>query len=240
MIAEHEHTREAIRRRLSAGPRRSYLRDWIYGGIDGAVTTFAVVSGVSGAALPARVLLVLGLANLLADGFSMTAGNYSGTKAEKEELEHARAVEHRHIRLDPGGEREEVRQILEAKGFSGADLDRAVAVITSDTERWVQAMLRDEYGLPAEVRSPLLAAGCTLGAFLACGLVPLLPFLLALPAAFPLSVAMTALVFVGIGSAKSRWSVAPWWRSGLETLAVGSAAAAIAYAVGFALQGIGG
>ena len=66
---EHEHTAEAIRERLAAGPRHNYLRDWIYGGIDGAVTTFAVVSGVVGARLSTWVIVVMGLANLLADGF---------------------------------------------------------------------------------------------------------------------------------------------------------------------------
>jgi hypothetical protein len=82
---EHDHTREAIRRRLAAGPRLNYLRDWIYGGIDGAVTTFAIVSGVVGAEFSSVVILVLGFANLLADGFSMAASNFSGTRAEREE-----------------------------------------------------------------------------------------------------------------------------------------------------------
>ena len=76
---EHDHSPEAIERRLARGPDASYLRDWIYGGLDGAVTTFAVVSGVVGAELSSTVIVVLGLANLLADGFSGAASNYSGT-----------------------------------------------------------------------------------------------------------------------------------------------------------------
>src|SRR5688500_20164740 len=79
---EHEHSPEAIRRRLESGPTHNYLRDWIYGGIDGAVTTLAVVTGVAGAQLSPWIILVLGFANLLADGFSMAASNYLGTKAE--------------------------------------------------------------------------------------------------------------------------------------------------------------
>ena len=82
-MAEHAHTREAIRLRLSQARRPNYLRDWVYGGVDGAVTTFAVVSGVAGVRLSSRVVIVVGLAaNLLADGFSMAASNYSGTKTE--------------------------------------------------------------------------------------------------------------------------------------------------------------
>src|SRR3954454_13682582 len=72
---EHDHSPEAISRRLAGNPRQNYLRDWVYGGIDGAVTTFAVVAGVVGAGLSARTVLILGAANLLADGFSMAASN---------------------------------------------------------------------------------------------------------------------------------------------------------------------
>lgn len=79
---EHEHTLEAIRTRLARRAPHSYLRDFVYGGIDGAVTTFAVVSGVAGAELGTRVVLILSVANLIADGFSMAASNYSGTRAE--------------------------------------------------------------------------------------------------------------------------------------------------------------
>ncbi len=66
---EHEHSVEAIKARLSAGPRHNYLRDWIYGGIDGSVTTFAVVTGVVGANLAPVVIVIMGFANLVGDGF---------------------------------------------------------------------------------------------------------------------------------------------------------------------------
>ena len=113
---EHEHSRDAIRERLDAGPTHNYLRDWIYGGIDGAVTTLAVVTGVAGAQLSNWVVLVLGFANLFADGFSMAASNYLGTKAEHDDWRRLEHIEYRHIELEPEGEREEVRQIFERKG----------------------------------------------------------------------------------------------------------------------------
>src|SRR5688500_2452737 len=100
-MAEHEHSPEAIKKRLAAGPRHSYLRDWIYGGIDGAVTTFAVVAGVVGAQLSTKIILVIGLANILADGFSMAASNYLGTKSEQDEIERLVAIENRHIEKFP-------------------------------------------------------------------------------------------------------------------------------------------
>jgi vacuolar iron transporter family protein len=235
---EHEHSPEAIKERLSAGPQHSYLRDWVYGGIDGAVTTFAVVSGVIGASLSPGIILVIGMANIIADGFSMAASNYLGTKTERDELEHIEAIEHRHIELAPEGEREEVRQIFRDKGFEGEDLKRVVDLITSDKERWVRTMLTEEYGLPQQVRSPWFAAASTFSAFLICGLAPLLPFILKMTNAFKLSIILTGAVFFAIGSAKSMWSTVSWWRSGLETLVLGSIAAGLAYAVGILLRGM--
>ena len=237
---EHEHTVEAIGERLAAGPRHNYLRDWIYGGIDGSVTTFAVVTGVVGASLSPVVIVILGLANLLADGFSMAAGNFLGTKSEHDDMSRLAAIEHRHIEVAPEGEREEVRQIFAAKGFKGADLERVVELITSDRDRWVRTMLTEEYGLPLEARSPWFAALSTFSAFAACGLVPLVPFLFGLTNAFALSIFLTAAVFFVIGSIKSRWSTMSWWRSGLSTLFVGGIAAALAYAVGLLLRNFAG
>ena len=233
---EHEHTPEAIRERLTAGPRNSYLRDFVYGGIDGAVTTFAVVSGVVGAELAPAIILILGAANLAGDGFSMAASNYSGTRTEHEEMGALHAREERHIAGDPDGEREEVRQIFEAKGFSGSGLHSAVATVTADRERWIRFMLSEEYGLPSQLRSPLIAALSTFGAFVVCGLIPLLPFVLSMGTPFMTSLLTTLGVFFAIGSVKSLWTTVPWWRAGLETLSIGGVAAALAYGVGALLK----
>lgn len=243
MYFHHEHTTEAIRERLEAGPQASYLRDWIYGGIDGAVTTFAIVSGVIGANLSTSIILVLGAANIVADGFSMAASNYTGTKSELEEYDRLRAHEEYQMVHDPVGETEEIREIYRAKGFEGDDLERAVDIITSDKECWVTTMLTEEYGLPLSERSPLTAAGGTFVAFLMCGLVPLLPFglvpaLLEQAEAFLWSAFLTGIIFFIIGSVKSRWSVVSWWRSGLETLVIGLVAAGMAYVIGYWLRGL--
>ncbi len=174
---EHSHTREAIRERLARGPRTNYLRDWIYGGIDGAVTTFAIVAGVAGAELSATVVLVLGFANLLADGFAMAASNYIATKAERDDYDRVLGIERKHIALEPEGEREEIRQIFANKGFAGDDLERIVTVISSVRGLWAKTMAVEEYGLSPAVRSPVLAALSTFAAFILCGLVPLITYL---------------------------------------------------------------
>jgi vacuolar iron transporter family protein len=232
MPVEHEHTPEAIHQRFAGGPEQSYLRDWVYGGIDGTATTFAIVAGVVGAHLSPRIILVLGGANLIADGFAMAAGNYLATRSEREEFDHAEAVERRHIKTFPAGEREEVSEILRGLGIAGDLLKRVVAAVTADRDRWVQMMLRYEYGLPAAVRSPWRASGSTFAAFVLCGLVPLVPFVAGLKGAFWVASMATGLMFVLIGALKSRWSIEVWWRSGLMTLAIGGGASALAYVIG--------
>jgi len=233
---EHDHRPEAIAARLADGPRINYLRDWVYGGIDGAVTTFAIVAGVVGASLDSKVILILGAANLLADGFSMAAANFSSTKAEIDDYRRIRRIEERHIEFHPDGEREEVRQIYQAKGFSGQNLEHMIDIVTSDKQHWIDFMLAEEYGLALAQRSPLKSALATFLAFCVCGLVPLLPFVFALPAAAVTATLMTAVVFFAIGSIKSIWSTQRWYWSGLETLAIGLAAAAMAFAIGVTLE----
>jgi VIT1/CCC1 family predicted Fe2+/Mn2+ transporter len=239
MTLEHDHSEDGIRQRLAEDSRPNYLRDWVYGGIDGAVTTFAIVAGVVGAALSTKVILILGLANLLADGFSMAASNYSGTKTEVDDMKRLREVERKHIRMAPDGERQEIRQILRNKGLEGAALEQAVHAITSNEETWVNTMLVEEYGVAPVIRDPLRSAFATFAAFVLCGAVPLLAFLTPLDDQFTVSLVMTAAVFFAIGTAKSVWSLQPWWRSGIETLAIGLAAAGMAYMVGYLLRGIG-
>ena len=229
---EHEHTSEAIRARLAEGPPHSYLRDWVYGGIDGSVTTFAVVTGVVGAQLATKAIIILGVANLLADGFSMAASNFLGTRTERHELDALHEQEARHIDEDPEGEREEVRQIFASRGFTGEDLERAVSVMTADRERWIRFMLAEEFGMPQQIRSAMKAALSTFAAFLLCGLVPLLPFVLHTPHALATSVTMTLAVFFAVGSTRSLWLKISWMRAGIETLLVGAGAATLAWAAG--------
>ncbi len=230
--SEHGHSQAEVEARITQPAGRGYLRDIVYGGIDGSVTTFAIVAGVAGAGLSTWVIIALGIANVLADGFSMAAGNYSGTKAELDDANRLRRVEERHIRTDPEGERRELREILRLKGLSGEPLESAVDQISQNHEQWVQLMLEGEYGLASVDPHPLKAAWATFAAFLVAGMIPLLPFLVGLPNAFQLSTIATLCTFFAIGAYKAKWSLSPWWRSGFETLAIGGTAALIAYFVG--------
>ncbi len=238
------HTPEAIERRLKYGPQHNYVRDFVYGAVDGAVTTFAVVSGVAGAGLSTQIVIVLGIANLVGDGFSMAVGNYLGTKAEQELREQARQIEEMHIKKIPEGEREEIRQIFAAKGFTGTDLDRAVDIITSNPKQWVELMLTEEMGIASLGPSPWSAAFSTFIAFLLFGSFPLLAFVYQwlFPAVqfnpFYWSTLITGFAFFGVGALKSKFVGKRWFLSGLETLFVGGIAAGLAYVVGVLLKGI--
>lgn len=231
-MLEHGHEPHEIAARISETARRSHLRDVVYGAVDGAVTTFAIVAGVVGAELSTKVIIALGIANVLADGFSMAAGNYSGTKAELDDMRRLRRVEERHIRLEPEGEKAELREILTQKGLDGDVLDAAVEAISKNHQTWVDMMLVEEYGLSPVDPHPLRAAQATFIAFLLAGLVPLMPYFLSLAEPFRWSMTLTGMTFFAVGTLKSFWSLAPWWRSGLETLLIGGVAAAIAYYVG--------
>ncbi|MBT5927104.1 MAG: hypothetical protein HOH33_10840 [Verrucomicrobia bacterium] len=238
------HSPHAIRNRLDRGPEHPYLKDFVYGAVDGAVTTFAVVSGVAGAGLSSGIIIVLGLANLIADGFSMAASNFLGSRAESQMREKARAQEHRHIRLVPDGEREEVRQIFAQKGFEGQDLENAVKVITADRARWVETMLREEHGLASKPLSVWKSALTTFAAFVVVGAIPLITFLMNwfLPGAFTSpfvwASAFTGFAFFAVGAAKGRFVEESKWKAGIETLLLGGGAAVISYLVGMALRGL--
>jgi VIT1/CCC1 family predicted Fe2+/Mn2+ transporter len=231
METEHGHSAEEISQRIGRTPRGSHLKDMVYGAVDGAVTTFAIVAGVEGAGLSSSVIIALGVANILADGFSMAAGNFAGTRAELEDRKRIIAIEKRHLKDHRAGELAELRQILHLRGLDGEVLDLATEAISKSEERWIELMLTDEYGLSPSLPKPVAAAFSTFGAFLLAGSIPLLPFVFDLPNAFSISVLATACTFFLIGAAKSRWSLAGWGRSGFETLLIGAAAATIAYLV---------
>ncbi|WP_439154514.1 VIT1/CCC1 transporter family protein [Yoonia sp.] len=233
---DHGHTEQEIADRVGSPGGKGVLRDAVYGAIDGTVTTFAIVAGVAGAGLSPVVIVILGLANVLADGFSMAAANYSGSKAEHDNARRIRKIEERHIDEYPRGEWLEVREILSRKGLEGQVLDQATDAITKNRESWVSLMMEGEYGLGGIDPHPLRAAITTFLSFLVAGMVPLLPFLFKFDSAFVFSAWITMATFGAIGALKSLWSLSPWWRSAGETMLIGGAAAALAFAVGTLLQ----
>ena len=239
MLKDHNHIPQDMEKRLQEVPKAYYLKEWVYGGIDGVVTTFAIVAGVVGASLPPAVVLILGIANLVADGFSMAAGCYSATKADNDNYWRLRAREENHVENFYDGEIEETRIILKNKGFEGKELNQLVKAISKDKQSWIEWMMQEEYGLSRPIHSPLHAAFNTFLAFALCGSMPVLPFLFSLPHSIELALLFSGVTFFAIGSLKSIWSPKPWWWEGLVTVVVGMAAASLAYAIGYGLRSLG-
>jgi len=96
------------------GRLKKYLAEFVYGGIDGSVTTFAVVAGAAGAELSTNIVLILGFANLIADGFSMSVGNYLSAKSEIDNYRKHKKIEYWEVDNLPDQEKEEIREIYEA------------------------------------------------------------------------------------------------------------------------------
>lgn len=244
--AAHDSQRIVAAREEHGGVGSEYLGDLVYGGLDGIITTFAVVSGVAGAQLGTPVILILGLANLFADGFSMATGAYLSSKSEQEYYEREWKREAWEVERFPDGERLELIEIYREQGYSEEDAQKLVEIQSRDPERWVKAMMVNELGLLRDERKPLNSGLATLLAFVVAGIVPLLIYLLGIfvsiphEVAFPISVVLSGLALFGLGAAKVVITKLNPIRSGLEMLIVGGLAAVVAYVVGALLKGVGG
>ncbi len=246
--AEKAHSPLAIRSAAEShgGAGSQYLGEMVYGGLDGIITTFAVVSGVAGAQLGTPVILILGLANLLADGFSMAVGAYLSSKSEQEVYHKEWERESWEVEHFPEGEREELVEVYRQRGYTDEEAQQLVDIQSRNPQRWVNAMMVDELGMLPDERSPVVNGLVTLLAFVIAGAVPLLVYLVGLavniPAgwAFPSSILLSALALFGLGAAKVLVTRLSPIRSGIEMLLVGGLAAGVAYGVGALLKGLGG
>lgn len=232
--AEEEHRREQGR----------YVKSLVYGGLDGIITTFAVVAGVAGASLSASVVLILGLANLIADGLSMAIGDYLSTKAENEYARAERERERWEVEHYPEGERREMIELYIGKGIGREDAETVTAILSKHRDAWVSIMMVEELGIVESEESPLRNALVTFGSFAVFGFVPLLAYVVFrfFPGlqgqSFWVSSALTGLTLFTLGALKVRITNRNWLASGLEMLLVGGLAAAAAYGIGRALAGL--
>ena len=241
----HDPARIAAAAEQHGGAGSQYLGEMVYGGLDGIITTFAVVSGVAGAHLGAPVILILGLANLLADGFSMATGAYLSTKSEQEYYRKEWEREAWEVEHFPDGERAELYEVYRQRGYTEQDARQLVEIQSREPERWVKAMMLDELGMLEDESNPLTNGLVTFGAFVAAGVVPMLVYLFGLvfpvpmETAFPIAIILSGMALFGLGAAKVLVTKLNPIRSGLEMLIVGGVAAGVAYLVGALLKGIG-
>lgn len=221
---------------------QDFIGEFIYGGIDGSVTTFAVVAGAAGAHLESSVVIILGFANLIADGFAMSVGAYLSTKSEKQQYEKHKAIEYWEVDHLPEKEREEIREIYAAKGFEGELLEKVVDQITADKDRWVDVMMKEELEMQKETKSPFQMGLVTFISFILLGFIPLVVYIIDYSGSvingnlFYISSVLTFITFAGIGIAKGKVTQTSKLRSMLETLFLGGSAAILAYFVGGFLE----
>jgi VIT1/CCC1 family predicted Fe2+/Mn2+ transporter len=224
-----EHHTEKVH--AGGGPR---MRDLMLGLNDGLVAAFAVTSGIAGAFADPQVVIMAGLAETLGGAVSMGLAAFASARAQYEFYQSEIRREHDEITRWPEREREEIRAIYRNKGFSEPLLDQIVTHITADSMRWRNVMMREELGFGSDIDDPPLYSGLTVGiAYLFGAMVPVIPYALVSPHYGILASAVTTvLILFVVGAAKTIVTVRPWWRSGLESMAIGIAAAAVTYAAG--------
>jgi len=218
-----------------------YIGDLVYGANDGIVTTFAVVSGAAGASLSPFVIIILGFANLLADGFSMASSSFLSRRSNQDYERAQRGKEAWEIEQLPEIEVQEVRDIFARMGFKGQDLDRATEITVADKKLWVDLMMVHELGIIEDPDDQPWRHGlATFAAFVASGTAPLIPFVI--PAlsenALLFSPIFAAVALFGSGALRTLITPKKWWIGGIEMLTVGSLAAFVAFVVGFLLQAL--
>jgi VIT1/CCC1 family predicted Fe2+/Mn2+ transporter len=247
--SQKAHQKKAITnaaREEHGGAGSQYIGNMVYGGLDGIVTTFAVVSGVAGANLGANVVMIMGVANLLADGLSMAIGAYLSEKSVKEYYNNEKKREAWEVDNYPEGERLELKEIYKSQGYPDSDIEQLVKIKTAHKKRWVETMMVEELGLLADDKKPLTGSLVTFASFVVAGSLPLLSYLVGLfikipmNVAFWISIGLSALALFSLGAAKVKVTGLKPLRSGLEMLIVGGLAAGVAYGVGVLLKGIGG
>lgn len=221
-----------------------YLKSFVYGGLDGIVTTFAVVAGVAGADLSTGVVFILGVANLVADGISMAFGDYLSSKAENEYAAAERVRELWEVQNYPEGEKREMTELYIEKGIAESDAKIAVEALSKIEKPWVDIMMVEELGLIENPESPLKNALVTFGSFIFFGSIPVLIYVVArfIPFfaahTFALACVLTGITLFILGTLKIYFTRQPWYRAGLEMLLLGGFAAAAAYVVGIMLGGL--
>ncbi|MGI3184608.1 VIT1/CCC1 transporter family protein [Nioella aestuarii] len=225
---------------------QEFLKQIVYGGNDGIVTTFAIVAGFAGASaentaqIGALAVLVFGLANLFADGVSMGLGEFLSGRSQRDLYNTRRRMELQELVTDPVGEQAELQQMLRERGMAGDDADKVAIILMRNHDFAADLMMAYEFEM-TDPRStnPVGDGLSTFAAFITLGSVPLAPYLIGMETtlAFPVSVAATFLALFGLGALRWRVTRESALRCIGETVIVGGICAFVAYGVGALVGG---
>ena len=225
--------RDDIGKRHQNGAAGNALRAGVFGVNDGLVSNAALIYGVAGASAEPSVIVLTGVAGLLAGAFSMAAGEYVSVRAQREMFEYQIGLERDELDKYPDEEAAELALIYAAKGMDPAEARRLADTLMQDPERALDTLAREELGLnPDELGSPWVAAISSFAAFTAGAALPLLPFLFGHGEALTISIALTALGLFAVGASMSLFTGRHAVLSGLRMLGIGGAAGLATYFIG--------
>lgn len=236
---------EHVRKSHKLSPLSEYLKEVVYGGVDGIITTFAIVAGFSGAALSNEMttqlsfilVLLFGLANLFADGVSMGLGNFLSVRSEQSRYRTMRKEEQEESVQNVRWELHETKVILLNKGFSEEDAETLTRIYKKNPKYWVDFMMNHELKIPDPTGSnPIFTGLATFLSFIVFGLIPLLPFILLNTfeprLVFVVSLVATFLALLLLGVLKWRIIGTKFLYTVLEVVLIGGIAASVAFFVG--------
>ncbi len=231
---------EHLAREHTISPFTTYIKEIVYGGTDGIVTTFAIVAGFAGAQtnpaakLPLFTILLFGFANLFADGVSMSLSNFMSSRSEKDVYKNAKEKERHEVLHNSEMEKLETVAILTKKGFTKKQARDLVEIYATNPTYWTDFMMNHELELPnPEGNNAVFMALATLLSFLMFGFIPLSPYVfLGERSTFGLSILATALALSILGVIRWRVAQQSALRSIGEVLFLGGTAAVTAYFVG--------
>jgi len=217
-----------------------FIGSFIYGGLDGILTTFAIVGGVVGSNLGIHVIVIIGVSNVFADALAMAAGDYLSTKSEQEYQAAERAREEWEVDNNPEGEKLEMEELYIEKGLAPEDAKQMVELLSKNKKAWVDVMMVEELGIVEDDENPIKNASVTFVSFTIVGFLPLLPFILGFNSGsvmglFWISVLVTLGSLFGLGVIKTYVTGGSPYKAGLEILIIGGIAAGVAFVIGLAL-----
>jgi VIT1/CCC1 family predicted Fe2+/Mn2+ transporter len=208
-----------------------WLRPSVFGAMDGLVSNFSLIAGVAGANVRPHVVVLTGLAGLVAGAFSMAVGEYTSVASQRQATEAEIDIERREIARRPHAEEAELAMLYRRRGLSPELAAEVAQVLSRSPDVW-RIHAREELGVnPDALPSPYLAGASSFVSFGLGAAVPVLPYAAGMHTLW-LSLVLAAVALFTLGGAVSRFTRRPWLSSGLRQLALGAVAGGITYAIG--------
>ena len=215
-----------------------WLRPAVFGAMDGLVSNVALIAGIAGAGATRHVVLLAGLAGLLAGAFSMAVGEWTSVQSQSELVRSEIAKERKELVRKPAAEQAELAALYRHRGLSRELAAQVAQELSRDPESLWRIHVREELGVdPDNLASPYVAAGSSLASFAVGALIPLLPYMAGAHVLWP-TLIVAAVDLLALGALVARFTDRPWWVGAVRQLALGAAAAGITYGVGSAF-GVG-